>query len=544
MASGFAHALNCRMNLANQTQHASWVHLIWIKRLALLALALPAMLPLLWLSYAWLSPDADSLWPHIQSVLLPLMVRETSLLLLGTALVAGVLGLSLGWLQARYEYPGRKIFDVLLLLPLSLPSYVTAFVWIGGSEYASDFGHFWRLYFGDDTMVPTVRGVWGGIWVFGLGLFPYVYALVRLSARQTPQSLIDSAFLLQLNTLARLRLLYLPQLWPALALGLSLVLMETLADYGAAALLGIETLTTGIYKTWLGLQSLTAAAQLASLAVAVVMLLLLLEQRARLKLSTASRGTLLRIALKPHQSALVWLLLLGVLALSFGLPTLQLIAWATHSATQIDRSELLHAAQNSTVLAALAAILVVSVGLIAALLQRKRTQEPPLAMWSIPLGIGYAVPGTVLAVAILLLLGSMGQFGRWLSVSIAALLLAYLARFARMGFSPLQNRLAQLAPSVPDAARGLGLGAIARFRVLYAPLLLPSLLTAATLVFVETLKELPATLVLRPLGWDTLAIKVYGYTSEGLWQQAALPALILVVVSLIPVLFLARAARD
>ena len=472
------------------------------------------------------------------------MLRETSWLLLGTALVAGVLGLSLGWLQARYEYPGRRIFDVVLLLPLSLPSYVTAFVWIGGSEYSSDFGYFWRHYFGDDAAVPSVRGVWGGIWVFGFGLFPYVYALVRLSARQTSQSLIDSALLLRLNSFARLRLLYIPQLWPALALGLSLVLMETLADYGAAALLGIETLTTGVYKTWLGLQSLTAAAQLASLAVAFVLLLLFLEQRARLKLSIASRGTLARITLKPRQSALVWLLLLTILALSFGVPTLQLIVWATHSAAKIDSQGLMQAALDSTILAALAAILVVSVGLIAALLQRKRTQEPALALWSIPLGIGYAVPGTVLAVAILLLLGSMGQLGRWLSVSIAALLLAYWARFARMGFSPLQSRLQQLAPSVPDAARVLGLNATARFRTLYAPLLLPSALTAATLVFVETLKELPATLVLRPLGWDTLAIKVYGYTSEGLWQQAALPALILVAVSLVPVVLLARVGRD
>jgi iron(III) transport system permease protein len=532
------------MTLSNPIQHTRWISLTWIKRIALLTLALPALLPLLWLSSAWLSTDADSLWPHLQAVVLPPMLRETALLLLGTAFIAGFLGLTLGLLQARYEYPGRRIFDVLLLLPLSLPAYVTAFVWIGGSEYASNFAQYWRLMFGEAVIAPSVRGVWGGVFVFGLGLFPYVYALVRLSARQLPQSLIDSAHLLQLNSSAQLRLLYLPQLWPALALGLSLVLMETLADYGAAALLGVETLTTGVYKTWLGLQSLTAAAQLASLAVGIVLLLLLLEQRARLKLSTASKGSMQRVRLKPNQAVLVWIMLIFVMAFSFGIPTLQLLIWALHSAAQVDWHALILAALDSALLAAMAAALVVSLGLVAALLQRGRTYEASLALWSIPLGIGYAVPGTVLAVAILLLLGSMGSVGRWLSVSIAALLLAYLARFARMGFTPLQNRLQQLAPSVPDAARGLGLGAFARFRTLYAPLLLPSAFTAATLVFVETLKELPATLVLRPLGWDTLAIKVYGYTSEGLWQQAALPALFLVAVSLVPVFLLARSARD
>lgn len=532
------------MSLLNPIQPVGWISLTWIKRIALLTLALPALLPLLWLSSAWLSLDADSLWPHLQAVVLPTMLRESALLLLGTALIAGVLGLALGLLQARYEYPGRRIFDVLLLLPLSLPAYVTAFVWIGGSEYTSDFARHWRLLFGDAALAPSVRGVWGGIFVFGLGLFPYVYALVRLSARQLPQSLIDSAQLLQLSPAAQLRLLYLPQLWPAMALGLSMVLMETLADYGAAALLGIETLTTGVYKTWLGLQSLTAAAQLASLAVAIVLLLLLLEQRARLKLSIASKGTMQRLRLKPGQTLLVWFLLLLLLAISFGIPTLQLLIWALRSTASVDWPALMQATFDGTLLAAMASALVVSVGIMAALLQRGRTQEPSLALWSIPLGIGYAVPGTVLAVAILLMLGSMGSVGRWLSVSITALLLAYLARFARMGFTPLQNRLQQLAPSVADAARGLGLGAFARFRTLYAPLLLPSALTAATLVFVETLKELPATLVLRPLGWDTLAIKVYGYTSEGLWQQAALPALMLVTVSLVPVLLLARSARD
>jgi iron(III) transport system permease protein len=515
------------------------------RRAALLLLAAPVLLPLIWLCLSW--QYKGELWPHLGRYVLPQAALQTGQMLLGVAFFSAVLGVGAALLQARFDYPGRKLLDVALLLPLALPSYVVAFIWVGCGSFGTPLYYAWRALFGADAQAPAARGVWGGIWVFSLCLYPYVFLIVRAACRGVPQSLIDAARLLKLNPRQRLTRLYWPLLRPALVLGLCLVLMETLADFGAASLLGIETLTTSVYKAWYSLQSLQTAAQLASLGVVAVLLLLMLEHRsrARLRQSLPQGGALPRVPLRGAYRWLAPCVLFGLVALSFILPVLQLLLWAGarwHTDMAASAADLEAALFASAKLAGLAAACVTVLGLSFALLERASPHDPGLARWALPFGLGYAVPGTVLAVALLLTLSSLGAPGQWLLAGIGALLLAYVARFARMGASPATARLAQVSQNLPDAARTLGLKPWQRLRYLYLPLLGGSVVNALLLVFVEVLKELPATLVLRPLGWDTLAIKVYGYTSEGLWQQAATPALILVAAGVVAVVLLGRLA--
>ena len=511
-------------------------------RIALALLSLPVVMPLLWLAAAWWQPAPG--WQHLRQFVLPAALRDTGLLLLGVSLVTALLGTSLAWLTARYEFPGRRSFEWLLLLPLAMPTFVVAFIWVGLAEYSAFPSSYWRAWFGEAARLPELRGVAGGVWIFGLSLYPYVYLLARQSFAEQGDSLTASAKLLGLSALQRAWRLHLPMARPAIVLGLSLALMETLADFGAAALLGLDTLTTTVYKAWYSLYSLALAAQLASLGVLVVFLLLWLEQRSRNRLRFVVSGHAARSALRGYQASVATGFAATVVLLAFVVPALQLLRWASISGVAAGLAAPLKA---SLQLALASALCVLLYGALVALAERRRQRDLGLANWALLSGLGYAVPGTVLGVGLLLVVAPLDkqldawQLGRFALVgSVPLLLIAYVVRFARMGSGPFQARLLALSPSVPEAAQTLGLAARQRFQRLYGPLLTPAAFTASLVVFVETLKELPATLVLRPLGWDTLAVQIYSYTSEGLWQQAALPALLLVAAGLLPVILLTR----
>ncbi len=523
----------------------------WLAATALALLALPVLLPLFGLLFSWW-PTArvdSALWQHLRSFVLPEALRQTGWLLIGTLLFSGLLGGTLGFVQARYRYPGHALVDALLYAPFAFPIYVTAYIWVGGTDYSSELNQLYQHYFGAERTMPNVSGIAGGIWVFGLSLFPYVFGLVRNASAQIGDNLVASAKLAGLNRVQTLRQLIWPLLRPSFALGLSLVAMETIADFGAASFLGLDTLTTTVYKSWYGLQSLTTASQLASLMVIAVLSLIWLEQISRAKLKTHGSQTASSKHLAGKMLVIWYLTILIVVSISFLLPLLQLLRWAWlafKGSVSTEWAGIVTALKISGLLAIGAAIVIVGVGLLAASFERQllhRRHHRLASALTVPLGMGYAMPGTILAIALLLQFQHWGHWGEQLSVGLGVLLIAYLARFARLGFAPFSARLQQISPNLSASAKVAGLNSRQRMLKLYLPLLTPTAISALIMVMVEVLKELPATLVLRPLGWDTLAIRVYNYTSEGLWQQAALPALVLVLAGCIPTLLAIFANR-
>lgn len=515
---------------------------LWTRRWLIGLIAVPVLLPCLWLFSAWGEPQSDT-WGHLLQHVLPNAAWQTGQLALGVALGVVLLGASSGYLIARFEFPGRRLYAWALLLPLALPPYVMAFAWLGLSDYFGLPAEILRSL-GRDWQLPAVHGVAGAVWVLSLVLYPYLYLLLRESFAQTPRSLIESGRLMGLGPLALWWRVRLPLARPALALGLTLVLMETLAEFGAVAALGVNSFTVAIYRTWFSLHSLPAAAQLASLLLGLVALLVLFEALSRRRRSYA--GALhptVRITLPPLLGGLASAWLGFLVLVGFALPLAQLLRWAALSG--LNPWVFLEAIENTLLLSSMAALGVMLLGLAVVIAERRARQDPALTALSTAANLGYAVPGTVMAVGLMFALSMVERLfpGQSASGAVAsgvlALLLAYLARFLRIGYTPLSAALARIRPSVAEAAQGLGCGPFERLWRLHLPLLRPALFISALMVFVEVLKELPATLILRPFGWDTLATRIYAFTSEGQWQQASWPALLLIVAGLIPVMVLA-----
>lgn len=512
---------------------------------AALVLASPLLLALAGLALAWATP-APEVWAHLRVHVLPGALANTLLLLLAVAAGCTAIGTACAWLNARHDYPGRRLFEWALLLPLALPTYVVAFVAIGLLDYAGPVQSAWRAATGSRAALFHPNGWPWAAALLVLCLYPYVYLTVRAALLRQGEAPAEAARTLGLGRGRTFLAVRLPLLRPALMAGLGLALLETLAEFGAVTLLGVETLTTAVYKTWFGLYSLPAAAQLASLGLLLAALLLFVEWRARAR----QRQFDARLAPAPRRrlgtrAAVAVVLAQGVLlALAFVVPVLQLLAWAlpdlSWSATEA------RAFANTLRLAALAAVLLVLAGLAQALLRRRLPAMSGLRGVLALSTLGYGVPGTVLAAGLLLgllwlerALSGEGPGGLVLTGSLAALLLALYARFLRAAAEPLAAGLALVRPSLLDAARSLGAGSWRRF-ALVLPLLRPSVLAALLLVAIEVMKELPATLMLRPFGWDTLAVRIYALTSEGLWREAARPALGLLVAGLLPIWWLVR----
>lgn len=503
---------------------------------------------------------AGEVWRQLAETVLAEFVLNSVLLSAGTAALAIAIGAGTAWLVTMHDFPGRRVFEVALLLPLAMPAYLIGYVYTDMLDVTGPVQSALRaglgLRFGE-YWFPEIRSLGGAVLMFGLVLYPYVYLLCRAAFLEQSVCLTEVARTLGCSRMAMIRRVALPLARPAIAAGAALAVMEALADFGTVQHFAVRTFTTGIYQAWFQMGDRTAAQQLAACLMGVVATLLLLERVARGPrrfFNTSSKHQ--AITLVPmaglHAAGATLACSLPVL-LGFAVPALRL----AHLALE-DGDSTLHVlpfARHSIVLAALAAALAVAVAVVMAYGARLRATATMRAAVTVA-SLGYAVPGSVIAVGVLVPFGLFDNaLDRWmraqfgistgllLSGTIAALVFAYVTRFLAVALSTVEAGLARIRPSVEDAARVLGRGPAGSLAAVHAPLIRGSLLSAALLVFVDTMKELPATLIVRPFDFDTLAVRVYNLASDERLAQASTAALLIVAAGLIPVAILARAMK-
>ncbi len=532
-----------------------------MSRLLTLACLLLAV-PVLGVLGSWLALDAASLavLRHQFETVLPEYAFNSLLLALLVALGVALLGGATAALVALFEFPLRRVFEWALLLPLAMPAYVLAYAATDFLQFSGPLQTWLRALAGaQGALWPDVRSLWGAAAMFILCLYPYVYLLTRAALGERAVPLMEAARLLGAGTLRRVREVALPLARPALAAGVALALMETLADYGVGSYFGLATFTTGIYKAWLVMFDRDAAAQLASLLLVLVALLLWIEQRAqkRLRFAATRAGAMhaaeaRAIQLHGGRAALAVAACALPVLLGFVLPVAVLLrlVWleAANAEFGLPLARFAQWAWTSFKLAGLAAVLATAAALALGFALRLR-ESGALRAAARVVSLGYAVPGAVIAVGILLPVGWLQarfpQAGTTALVTgtLFGLMYAYLVRFSAVALQSVEAGYARVPPSVDETARMLGASRRRLFAELHAPLLRRAGLAALLLVFVDVMKELPATLVLRPFNSDTLAVVAYQLARDERLGEAALPSLAIVVVGLLPVLLLSRSLR-
>jgi len=503
--------------------------------------------------------DADpALWAHLTEFVLARVVANTAILVVGVVALAVALGTSLAWLTAACDFPGRGFFAWALYLPMAMPAYVLAFVAVATLDYAGAVPTALRAWLGADFAVPPIRSTAGVIAVIGFASYPYVYLMARGAFLTHGARVLEAAQSLGYGPWAGLVRVAIPLARPWLAGGAALVAMETLADFGAVSVFNYDTFTTAIYKAWYGLFSVETALALALLLLGFVAIALTAEQlargRGRHTAADAGRRAPVRLALPGARGWIAFAFAGTVFAVGFLLPGVALVRWALEIAPIDLDARYLSYILRTLSLAGMAAFACLALAIALGYANRLSSGVvPPVAARVATLG--YAVPGTVLAVGVVTVLGIVdsafrsltGGDGLWLQGTVLALLLGYVARFLAVAYGPVQGGFARIRPALEDAARSLGLEPREILARLHLPLLGAGVGTALLLVFVDVMKEMPITLMTRPFGWDTLAVRVFEMTAEGEWQRAALPALAIVVAGLLPVTLLTwrmeRAAR-
>ncbi|MEK9967920.1 MAG: iron ABC transporter permease [Ferrovibrio sp.] len=530
--------------------------LVWIVAAGLVAAAIAAPIIAILINLGRPAPDV---WQHLVSTVLPDMLRNTVLLMLGTGIGATVIGTGCAWLVTMTEFPGRRLLSWALFLPLAMPAYVSAFVYSDLLQFAGPVQTSLRDAFGwqrGDYWFPEFMSLSGAIALFTFSFYPYVFMLARAAFLDQSVCVLEVGRTLGLGPWTRFRRIALPLARPMIAGGAALVLMETLADFGAVSWLGVPTFTTAIYRTWFGMGDVTAAAQLAAILLIFVLAAVMLERASRQAkrfhhTSARTRPLPLR-TLPPLQAALTMMACSLPILLGFLLPGGWLLRLALIEGDGFSLGRLAGFTANSFTLAGLSATVLIAIAL--ALAYMHRIANSRLANWLIRLAtMGYAVPGSVIAIGVLLPLAAFDHvINRWseslfglspgllLSGTVVALLYAYSVRFLAVAFNAVDGGLHRIRPSLDHAARVLGETPLGVVRRVHAPLLRGSLLTAAMLIFVDVLKELPATMIVRPFDFDTLAVRVYQLASDERLGEASTGALIIVAVSLIPVIWLHR----
>lgn len=522
-----------------------------------LLLALMVVLPIFLLFTAWQTIDAD-LWQHLLDTSLLELIQNTLYLMFGVGMGVCILGVGLAYLTTRTQYPGRRWFEWAFILPLAMPAYVLAFVSIALYDYSGQVQSYMRGAWGLQThWVPEIRSTGGVIFVLVLALYPYVYLLARQAFLRQRAAPLEAARLMGLTPWQRFYRVTLPMARPAIVAGVALALMEALADFGAVSIFNFDTFTTAIYKSWIGFFDINTASQLSTLLLFWIVFLLLADKGLRGPAEFSEGQSAAPVEpqqLKGWRSGLAQLVSWGIVTLAFLIPLAQLIFWQFDAGLRLSGKTLVTLASHTLVLGAGAALLTLCIALLFALAKRQHGKTSWIGAALSFSTMGYAVPGSVLAIAIMVFLSQVDETINlvlsyfsdgwtqkpWLLGTLVGLVLAYCVRFLRLSFGPIEAAFKQLNPRLEEAARLLGESSLGVMRRISLPLIGSGCLSAYLLVMVEVFKEMPATLLIRPFGWDTLAVKVYELTSEGEWERAATPALLIVVVGLIPLMILMR----
>lgn len=505
-------------------------------------------------------------WAHLLQFVLPTAFRNTVLLLLGVGILVTCLGVGSAWLITAYDFPSRRVLSWALLLPLAVPTYIVAFAYLDLLHPIGPIQTVIRELLGYDSprqfRLPDLRSMPGAIFLLGFVLYPYVYLSTRVMFATQAASLLEAARILGATGRSAFFRVALPMARPAIAVGVSLALLETLNDIGASEFLGVQTLTVSIYTTWVTRSDLAGAAQIALAMLAIVAVLILFERHGRRRqryASTQRTRTIQASKLKGSQAmvaiALGWTpIIIGFLAP--GLYLLNETYKHFHTIGSVS-DQLLHSGYNTVKIALIATVATVLAGLVAAWAARIIRHGAPINLPRFCTRIatsGYAIPGTVLAIGLLMPFMLIDRLASWawqtlgnpepgllLMGTSTALVCAYMIRFLAISIGGIEAGLARIPPSLEQASRLLGETSAGTLKRVHLPLLRPALGAAALLVFVDTMKELPATLLLRPVNFETLATWLYAEAARGTYEEGAVAALAIVLAGLLPVILLARA---
>ncbi|XOV83398.1 MAG: ABC transporter permease [bacterium] len=521
--------------------------------LGTLLIAIPVALPLIIVLAALFGP-ADDVWLHLREYLLAEYVLNTFLLMLMTGLLAGIFGISTAWLTTHYRFVGHRWVSPALVLPLALPTYVAGYVYADLLEVSGPLQTFIRDVSGlgvHEFRLPPIRSLTGAALVMSLVLYPYVYLLVRINLESQSSLLSHASRTLGASQFTLFRKVTLPLARPAVAGGLALVLMETAAEFGVVEHFGVATLTTGVFRTWLAMGERGAALQLAAWLFLLVVFLVALEQATRrgqrFNLSTPDKPAD-RKPLKGSAGVGAFLVCLLPIVLGFVLPAGLLLNYAVTTGDPLLSSRFMGFVKNSLYVSTIAAALCICGALWLAYTARLRPSAP--VRYGIRVAtLGYAIPGLVLATGALVPLTAIDQ---WLAAqfesinsliitgTLAGLVFVYIARFMTVAYNSVQGGLGQIHPSLDAAARTLGASPLRLFGRIHLPLLSSTIAYAGLLTFIDVIKELPATLIMRPFNFETLATRVYRLAADERLPEASTAALFILALSLIPTLLLAR----
>ncbi len=510
--------------------------------------------------FSYVFTPAGDVWRHLISTVLKGYIVNTLLLMTGVGAGSLVIGVGAAWLCTMYRFPGRRIFEWALLIPMAMPAYIIAYTYTGMLEFAGPLQTALRNFFGWgrlDYWFPDIRSLGGAIIIMSLVLYPYIYLLARAAFLEQSICVLEISRTMGRGQWRSFTDVGLPLARPAIIIGLSLVLMETISDYGTVEYFGLPVFTTGIFRTWFGLGNDAAAAQLAAVMMIFVLILIVLERWSRGKARYYHTSTRYRplpgYRLRGIRAGIASTACLTPVFLGFLLPASQLLLWSIQTAGEMIDVSFFFLALNSFSVAAIAAILAVVIAVVMAYGLRLR-RSPAMTFLVRIASLGYAVPGTVIALGVMLpfawldksidayMRSSFGiSTGLILSGTIFILLFAYMVRFIAVSFNAVEAGFAKVTPSINNAARTLGLSPGKALIRVDALIMKGSLLTAIVLVFVDVMKELPATLILRPFYFNTLAVRAFELASDERLADSASAALAIVLVGILPVLLLSIA---
>jgi len=500
--------------------------------------------------------DSGGLWGHLVDTVLATYVINTLLLMGGVGGVAIVFGVSLAWVISRYDFAGRAMLEWMLLLPAAIPAYIIAYCYTDFFEYAGPVQSALRAAFGwqspRDYYFPEIRSVGGAVLVMASVLYPYIYMVTRIAFRLTPASLFEIALV---HNKSQFWHVGLPLARPAIVAGLALVMMEVVSDFGTVEYFAVQTITLGIFNVWLGMNNLVAAAQISSVGFLFILGLLGLELYARSRqqyVSTSrTQNSLAPLPTTRLGTCVCWLLCLMPLSFGFFIPLGVLLRFVLRGDVVAEFIAIQPVVINSVVVAISAAIFIMLVASVIVLTAafRAGSKLRKLALMS---STGYAFPGTILAIGVLIYAGYIDQLLRFMSGGVISsfliagmglLMLAYLVRFQAVGYGAMLSGVRRLPENLMSASRVLGHGYGASLRQIILPLLKSSFVAGLMLVFVDIMKELPMTLLLRPFDFETLATHTYQFAKDEMLEKAALPALMIVMSGLIPVILMSAMLR-